>query len=48
MQCDLILAADSAKFRPKKIKLGIIPGIGGTQRPLPRAVGKVEGHGSRS
>jgi enoyl-CoA hydratase len=39
MQCDLIIAADTAKFGQPEIKLGIIPGIGATQR-LPRALGK--------
>jgi enoyl-CoA hydratase len=41
MQCDLVIAADNAKFGQPEIKLGIIPGIGGTQR-LTHALGKAK------
>ena len=41
MMCDLLIAADTAKFGQPEIKLGVLPGMGGSQR-LTRAVGKAK------
>ena len=41
MMCDLLIAADTAKFGQPEIKLGVLPGLGGSQR-LTRAVGKAK------
>lgn len=41
MLCDMVIAADNARFGQPEVTLGIIPGFGGTQR-LPRAIGKAK------
>ncbi len=41
LACDIIIAADTAKFALPEIKLAMLPGAGGTQR-LPRAIGKAK------
>ena len=41
MMCDILIAADNAKFGQPEIKLGVPPGAGGPQR-LPRAIGKAK------
>ncbi len=41
MACDIVIAADNARFGQPEIRLGVLPGLGGTQR-LPRVAGKAK------